>query len=78
VKQLLKQTDVLAIYDPDIKDLVLQVDTCSSKDILGAALLQDGHPLDIASRSLKPAERNWAQIEKEALVWRRFNYFELD
>jgi hypothetical protein len=39
VKQLLKQTDVLAIYDPN-KDLVLQVD--SSKDGLGAALLQDG------------------------------------
>ena len=65
VKQLLKQTDVLAIYDPD-KDLVLQVD--SSKDGLGAALLQDGHPLEFASRSLKPAERNWAQIEKEALA----------
>ncbi|KAL3892079.1 hypothetical protein ACJMK2_004316 [Sinanodonta woodiana] len=65
VKQLLKQTDVLAIYDPN-KDLVLQVD--SSKDGLGAALLQDGHPLEFASRSLKPAERNWAQIEKEALA----------
>jgi len=65
VKKLLKQTDVLAIYDPD-KDLVLQVD--SSKDGLGAALLQDGHPLEFASRSLKPAERNWAQIEKEALA----------
>ena len=65
MKQLLKQTDVLAIYDPD-KDLVLQVD--SSKDGLGAALLQDGHPLEFASRSLKPAERKWAQIEKEALA----------
>ncbi|KAL3887489.1 hypothetical protein ACJMK2_027430 [Sinanodonta woodiana] len=65
VKQLLKQTDVLAIYDPN-KDLVLQVD--SSKDGLGAALLQDGHPLEFASKSLKPAERNWAQIEKEVLA----------
>jgi len=62
VKQLLKQTDVSAIYDPD-KDLVLHVD--SSKDGLGADLLQDGHPLEFVSRS---AERNWAQIEKEALA----------
>ncbi|KAL3836806.1 hypothetical protein ACJMK2_022219 [Sinanodonta woodiana] len=65
VKQLLKQIDVLAIYDPN-KDMVLKVD--SSKDGLGAALLQDGNPLEFSSRALKLAERNWAQIEKEALA----------
>ena len=44
---------------------MVQVD--SSKNGLGAVLLQDGRPIEFASRSLKPSERNWAQIEKEAL-----------
>lgn len=60
VKKMLTQAPVLAYYNPD-KDLVVQVD--SSQDGLGAVLLQEGKPLEFASRSLKPAERNWAQIE---------------
>ena len=44
----------------------MQVD--SSKDGLGAALMQDGKPIEYASRALTPAERNWAQIEKETLA----------
>lgn len=55
---------MLAYFD-EHKDLVIQVD--SSKDGLGAVLLQDGESIEIASRSLKPTERKWAQIEKEAL-----------
>ena len=39
----------------------------SSKDGIGAVLLQDGRPVEYASRSLTASERNWAQIEKEAL-----------
>ena len=39
----------------------------SSKHGLGAVLLQDGRPIEYASRILTPSERNWAQIEKEAL-----------
>jgi hypothetical protein len=41
----------------------LQVD--ASKGGLGACLLQDGHPVAYASRSLSSAEENYAQIEKE-------------
>ena len=65
IKKKLTETPVLAYFDPN-KELVLQVD--SSKDGLGAALLQDDKPLEYASRSLTPAERNWAQIEKETLA----------
>lgn len=64
VKEQLTTAPVLAYFDPE-KELVLQVD--SSKNGLGAVLLQNGKPIEFASRSLKPAERNWAQIEKEAL-----------
>ena len=42
---------------------MLQVDV--SKGGLGACLLQDGHPVAYASRSLSSAEENYAQIEKE-------------
>ena len=39
----------------------------SSKHGLGAVLLQDGRPIEYASYTLTPSERNWAQIEKKAL-----------
>lgn len=64
VKSKLANAPILTYYDPE-KDLVLQVD--SSKDGLGACLLQDDKPIEYASRALTPAERNWAQIEKETL-----------
>ena len=44
---------------------MIQVD--SSKHGIGVVLLQEGHPLEYASQALSPSERNWAQIEKEAL-----------
>ena len=65
VKEQLTTAPVLTYFDRD-KNLVLQVD--SSKNGIGAVLLQDGKPVEFASRSLKPSERNWAQIEKEALA----------
>lgn len=51
-------------FNPDL-ELTLQTD--SSKDGLGAVLLQNGKPIEYASRSLTSAQRKWAQIEKEAL-----------
>ena len=65
VKQQVTNTPVLAFFDPR-EELVLQVD--SSKDGLGAAILQNGRPLEYASRALTQAERRWAQIEKETLA----------
>ena len=64
VKVKVTSSPVLGYYCPE-KELVLQVD--SSEFGLGAALLQDGRPLEYASRLLTPAERNWAQMEKELL-----------
>lgn len=64
IKMMLTETPVLAYFDPG-KEVVVQVD--SSKDGIGAVLLQDGRPVEYASRSLTVSERNWAQIEKEAL-----------
>ncbi|VDI75828.1 Hypothetical predicted protein [Mytilus galloprovincialis] len=64
VKKRLTEAPILAYFDVN-KEVVLQVD--SSKSGLGAVLLQEGKPVEFASRALKPSECNWAQIEKEAL-----------
>ena len=56
---------MLAYFDI-AKDIELQVD--SSKDGVGAVLLQGGKPVEYASRALSSNERNWAQIEKELLA----------
>lgn len=63
VKKKLTEPPVLTYYNCN-EELVVQVD--SSKDGMGAVLLQDGKPIEYASRSFKPNEKNWAQIEKEA------------
>jgi hypothetical protein len=70
VKEKVTSTPVLVFFDPS-KELVLQVD--SSKDGLGAAILQNGRPLEYASRALTQTERRWAQIEKDISpsVWAR-------
>jgi hypothetical protein len=65
IKEKITTAPVLRIYDPD-QGLELQVD--SSKDALGAVLMQKGQPIEFASRALSQAERNWAQIEKETLA----------
>ena len=64
VKKKITSTPTLAYFDEN-KELVLQVD--SSKDGLGAALMQGHQPIEYASRALTSSERNWAQIEKELL-----------
>ena len=42
---------------------MLSVD--SSKDALGACILQNGHSIAYASKSLNKCEQNYAQLEKE-------------
>lgn len=67
---------VLTVYDPN-KAAVVQTD--ASKDGLGCVLLQDGHPIAYASRTLSRTEQRYAQIEKELLAvvfaCRRFHFF---
>lgn len=62
LKTALTTAPVLKYYDQN-EDVVLSVD--SSKDALGSCILQNGHPVAYASRSLNKAEQNYAQIEKE-------------
>ena len=64
IKSLVVEDTKLAYFDNN-KDVVLQVD--SSKDGIGAALMQDGRPIEFTSKSLSETQRKWAQIEKELL-----------
>ncbi|BES90768.1 Reverse transcriptase (RNA-dependent DNA polymerase) [Nesidiocoris tenuis] len=65
IKQLISNAPVLAYFDPE-KLVTLQADA-SSKG-LGCVLLQEGHPVAFASRSLSDSEKNWANIERECLA----------
>ncbi len=75
-KEEITQLPVLAYYDPT-KPNHIQCD--ASGRGLGAVLLQDGHPVCYASRSLTGAEQRYSNIEREllAVVWslERFNYY---
>lgn len=65
VKKLLTTPPVLAYYDPR-KPTVLQADC--SETACAAVLMQDGRPIEFASRALTKAEQSWAQVEKEQLA----------
>lgn len=65
MKHKITKTPLLALSDPD-KKLDLQVD--GSNDGLDAALLQDGKPIEHASRATSTVERNWPPIEKTLAV----------
>ncbi|GBN51254.1 Retrovirus-related Pol polyprotein from transposon 17.6 [Araneus ventricosus] len=60
IKRLISSTPVLKVFN-DSLPITIQCD--SSKDGLGACLLQEGHPVSFASRSLIDCEKNYAQIE---------------
>ena len=62
VQRLVTEAPVLRYYDPSL-DLTIQCD--ASQNGLGAALLQNGKPIEYASRSLTDTETRYAQIEKE-------------
>ena len=65
LQQMLSTAPVLSFYDVT-KPVVIQCD--ASLTGLGACLLQDGKPVEFASRAMKRAEReSYAMIEKECL-----------
>ena len=76
MKQLVTSTPTLQFYNPD-KPLTIEND--ASEYGIGSAMYQEGKPIAFASRTLTPAERKYAQIEKEmlAIVYglRKFHHF---
>ena len=70
-KQLLTSSKVLAHYDPK-RELILTCD--ASAYGVGTFLAQkdsedNEHPIAFASRSLAPAEKNYSQLDKEAIIF---------
>ncbi len=65
LKSILSSYPVLQFYDLS-KPVTIQTD--SSKEGIGSVLMQDGHPLHYASRSLIPAESDYPPIEREMLA----------
>ena len=65
IKREIVQAPILKYYDPK-KETVLKTD--ASIKGLGACLLQDGHPVYFASKSLQDAECRYITIELEALA----------
>lgn len=65
IKDKISTAPVLTHFDPH-KTVEVEVD--SSKEAIGAVLLQEGQPLEFASRKLTDTEKRWAQIEKEMMA----------
>ena len=65
IKKEIVQVPILQYYNLK-KETVLQTD--ASIKGLGACLLQDGHPVYFASKSLQDAEHGYVAIELEALA----------
>ena len=65
IKKEIVQAPILRYYDPR-KETVLQTD--ASIKGLGTCLLQDGHPIHSASKSLQDAECRYVAMELKALA----------
>lgn len=65
LKDLVARAPVLKYYDVSAP-VLLSVD--ASSFALGACIMQEGHPVAYAARSLTKSEKNYAQIEKELLA----------
>ena len=76
LKTVLTSHTVLQYFNKD-KPVTIQVD--ASQRGLGAALLQDGRPIEYASKSLSSTEQNYSNIEREMLGvvfgLERFHYY---
>lgn len=67
IKAVLSKPPVLKYYDVN-EEVTLSVDASSTS--LGAVLLQSRQPVAYATQALTTAQRNYPQIEKEALqIW---------
>lgn len=65
LKQLISDAPVLSLYNVH-SQVLLSVDASSTA--LGAVLMQDGRPVEYASRTLTDTQQRYAQIEKEMLA----------
>ena len=64
-KAVITTAPVLGYFDKDKKPFI---QTDASLKGLGAVLLQNGHPVVYAFRSLTPAEKQYSNIKRELLV----------
>ena len=62
IQHMVTEAPVLSYYIPN-NELTIQCD--ASQHGLGAALLQNGRPIEYASRALTGTEKRYAQIKKE-------------
>ena len=65
IKVVITTAPVLPYFDKNKKHYI---QTDASLKGLGTVLLQDGHPVVYASRSLTPAEKQYSNIERELLA----------
>lgn len=76
IKEILTKTPVLQYYNVK-KPILIQTD--ASSFAMGCTLLQEGHPIIYASKTLTTTQGNYAQIEKEILAvlfaCRRFHQY---